>query len=208
MEVVAVQGLTRRQQSIYDYLVEQLPKFEHPPTLDELCNALGVKSRGSLHKHIQALVEAGLIYPMNGKQRGLRLKDPASVEKESENSIPFLGRITVSNSIERPEQAQKIEVPNILHSNKPCYALQMQGDALVEAGILDNDVVIVEQRNSCNNGDIVLALIDNEQTTLRRIEQVPGKVVLHPANRQLEPMSFEPLRIRIQGVVVGQMRKY
>lgn len=198
-------NLTRRQQEIYDYLRDNQNRFDHPPSLDELCQELGLSSRGSLHKHIQALVEARLIEPQQGKQRGIRLKQ---VEEEREEGVPFLGYIAAGRPIEALPQPEYLDVPDFMRSDKPCYVLQVRGDSMIDEGIFDGDYVIIEQRNSARNGEIVVALINNEEATLKRIEQLPGKVVLHPANSAMEPMTYQPDEVAIQGILIGQMRKY
>ena len=196
-------SLTRRQQELYDFLNQHSDQFEHPPTLDELCSALGLSSKGSLHKQIQALIDAGLVEPMNNQRRGVRL-----VEELDDSTLPVLGYIAAGQPIEVIEQRETIRVPDLLRSDKPCYVLQVRGDSMIEDGILDGDHIIVEQREQARNGDIVVALIDGSEATLKRIEQTPGEVILHPANSQLSPMRFSPDQVSIQGVLVGQMRSY
>lgn len=196
--------LTRRQQVIYDFLKDNLDGFEQAPGLDELCLALGLNSRGSLHKHIQALVEAGLVEPLEGKHRGIRLRP----QEAGETGVPYLGSIAAGRPIEALPQPEYMQVPDQLRTDKPCYVLRVQGDSMIEAGIWDGDYVVIEQRDAARNGEIVVALIGNESATLKRIEQRPGRVILHPANASLEAMSYAPEEVRIQGVLVGQMRKY
>lgn len=197
--------LTRRQQEIYEYLQENLDKFSHPPTLDELCTALGLSSKGSLHKQIQALIEAGLIEPMNNRRRGIRLVD---TEEPAETGLPFLGYIAAGSPIEAVEQRETIEVPDFLQTSGPCYVLQVKGDSMIDEGILDGDRIVIEQRTHARNGEIVVALVDGIDATLKRIEQKKGQVILHPANENLQPMIYAPEQIQIQGVLVGQMRRY
>jgi repressor LexA len=196
--------LTRRQQQIYDYLVENADHFDHPPTHDELCQALGLSSRGSLHKHIQALVQAGLVEPMDGSHRGIRLVEQQAVA----GGIPLLGRIAAGRPIEAVTQPETMQVPEELLGRGPCYVLQVSGDSMFEAGILDGDYVVIEQRDSARNGEIVVALVNNEEATLKRIEQQPGRVILHPANAAMEPMEYPPEAVQIQGVLRGLLRSY
>ncbi|MFM1891079.1 MAG: hypothetical protein RLZ44_156 [Pseudomonadota bacterium] len=210
--------LTRRQQEIYDYLREHLDDFPHPPTLDELCQALGLSSRGSLHKQIQALIEAGLVEPMHNLRRGIRLvdEDAASVgaavgaadAASDEDELPLYGRIAAGRPIEAIANPETIRVPSQLRTNQPCYVLEVKGDSMVEEGILDGDWVVIEQRQQARNGEIVVALVDGEEATLKRFELDRGRVVLHPANSTLQPMIYRPERIQIQGILVGQMRRY
>jgi repressor LexA len=196
--------LTRRQQEIHTYLLEHQDHFDHPPTHDELCQALGLSSRGSLHKHIQALVEAGLVEPMDRTHRGIRLVQ----QSEQEAGIPFLGRIAAGRPIEAVTQPEFMQVPDALLGNRPCYVLQVCGDSMIEEGILDGDYVVIEQHDSARNGDIVVALVNNEEATLKRIEQQPGQVILHPANARMTAMRYAPDEVVIQGVLRGLLRSY
>jgi repressor LexA len=200
------EALTRRQQEIYEYLQEHLQEFPHPPTLDELCIALGLSSKGSLHKQIQALIDAGLVEPMNNRRRGIRLAEQEQGEEES--GLPFLGYIAAGQPIEAVQQQESIQVPDFLRTSRPCYILQVRGDSMIEEGILDGDHIVVEQRDHARNGEIVVALVDGSDATLKRIEQKPGVVVLHPANSSMAPMIFSPDQVQIQGILVGQMRSY
>ncbi|MGI9334511.1 MAG: transcriptional repressor LexA [Gammaproteobacteria bacterium] len=260
-------ALTRRQREIFSHLAERAAAGEPPPTLDELCSLAGLRSRGSMHKHVQALIDAGLVMPMEGKRRGVRIRhevldgpggpaglgetvrsdescwagrgpgngagpeygpvrhgaeavDPdADRELPDPNlTLPWLGRIAAGRPIEAIEQAQSISVPPGLlpgvsshASGKPdrdYYVLEVQGDSMCEDGILDGDWVVVEHRELARNGEIVVALVDEAEATLKRIEQQPDRCVLHPCNANYAPMVFEPSRVRVQGVVVAQMRKY
>jgi repressor LexA len=203
-------ALTRRQQEILDQLRRRQGEGEPPPTLDELCAWLGLRSRGSLHKHIQALVAAGLVEPLHGQHRGVRLvpvpkRDP---ETERDDLLPLLGRIAAGRPIEAVAQPEHIEVPAHLRTSRPCYVLQVAGDSLCEAGILDGDYVVIEQRDHARNGEIVVALIQGEEVTLKRILQEPGRVLLCPENSAMQAMEYQPDEVQIQGVLVGQMRRY
>lgn len=200
------QPLTPRQREIYDYLVAHAE--EPPPTLDALAQALGMRSRGSLHRHVQALVEAGLVEPMQGKKRGIRLQESNEYGGTSTEKIPLLGRIAAGAPIEALPQPERFEVPPQLHRNQPAYVLQVVGDSMVEDGILDGDWVVVEERDKADNGELVVALIDEEETTLKRIDQRPDEVILHPANTTHSAQHYSPERVRIQGVVVSQMRRF
>ncbi len=198
-------ALTRRQQSILEYLRANRRRHVHPPTLDELCRALGLRSRGSMHKHVQALVAAGYVEPMSGKQRGVRLREG---DLAPGATLPLLGRIAAGRPIEALATPQELEVPERLRGRGYCYVLEVRGNSMIDEGILDGDWVVVEQRDEARDGEIVVALIDEEEATLKRIEQTPDACILHPANPELAPLTYAPGRVRIQGVVVGQMRAY
>lgn len=197
--------LTRRQQEIYEYLQSHSEEFHHPPTLDELCAALGLSSKGSLHKQIQALVEAGLVQPMNNQRRGIRLTEQV---QHADSQLPLLGVIAAGQPIEAIEQDEFVEVPEWLHTSRPCYVLQVRGESMIEEGILDGDHIVIEQRSHAANGEIVVALVDGSEATLKRIEQQRGAVILHPANPAMKPMRYAPDQVQVQGVLVGQMRRY
>ncbi len=202
-------NLTRKQQEVFDFLLNNQEMFDHPPTLDELCLAMGLKSRGSLHKHIQGLIESGLVEPLNRKQRGVRLKNlPSMSEDGSETGLPFVGQIAAGRPIEAIETISYMQVPEQLQTEQPCYILQVKGDSMIDDGIYDGDWVIIEQRSHARNGEIVVALIDKTEATLKYIEQYPHETVLIPANQNMQAMRFKPQQVEIQGVLVGQMRSY
>ncbi len=197
--------LTRRQQEIYEFLVAHRLTFSKPPTLDELCTALGMRSRGSLHKHIQALVDADLIEAADGKQRGIRLTEHSW---HSDDQIPMMGFIAAGRPIEAIENPEWMDIPDLLKGQGSCYVLQVKGDSMIEDGILDGDWVVIERRTHARNGEIVVALIEGSDATLKHIEQRPGEIILHPANSSLAAMRYPVDRVEIQGVLVGQMRSY
>jgi len=195
--------LTRRQQEIYQVLRDNQDRFDHPPTYDELCHLLGLSSRGSLHKQIQALIQAGLVEPMEGLQRGIRL-----MAQGTQEGIPFLGRIAAGRPIEAISQTELMKVPDELLGRGPCYVLQVSGESMIDEGIFDGDYVIIEQQDRADNGEIVVALVNNEGVTLKKIEQKPGKTILYPANAAMTAMIFRPEEIQIQGVLRGLLRSY
>jgi len=197
--------LTGRQRTILEHLRAARDAGAPPPTLDALCRALGLSSRGSMHKHVQALVAAGYVEPMEGRQRGVRLSEDSDSECAR---LPLLGRIAAGRPIEALEDSESLEVPQHLHGRGRCYVLQVRGDSMVDDGILDGDWVVVEARDTARDGELVVALVDDAEATLKRIEQHPDACILHPANGRYAPLHYPPDRVRIQGVVVGQMRAY
>ncbi|MGH8476236.1 MAG: transcriptional repressor LexA [Methylococcales bacterium] len=198
-------ALTRRQQEIYEFLVAHRQTFAKPPTFAELCGKLGMRSRGSLHKHIQALVEAGLVQAADGKQRGIRLTDEV---RHARDPVPMMGFIAAGRPIEAIENPEWIDIPNLLKGQGSCYVLQVKGDSMIDDGILDGDWVVIERRTHARDGEIVVALIEGSDATLKHIEQRPGEVILHPANSSMESLRFPVDRVEIQGILVGQMRSY
>lgn len=202
-------NLTRRQQEIYDFLLHNADSFKHPPTLAELCTAMKLSSRGSMHKQIRALIEAGLVEPMNHKKRGIRLLTAGTPALASDTGqLPMLGYIAAGQPIEAINTPESISIPSWLQSSKPCYVLGVKGDSMIDEGIFDGDRVIIEQRDHASNGEIVVALIDGAEATLKRLQQTPQEIVLHPANAAMEPQHYAHEQVQIQGVLIGQMRKY
>lgn len=200
--------LTRRQHAIVDLLRQRAEQKAAPPTLAELCDLLGLSSRGSLHKQVQALVQAGLIEPMNGQHRGVRLASVPAETEQGLGTLPLLGKIAAGLPIEAISEPRQVEVPSHLRRRRPCYLLQVEGDSMREIGILDGDQVVIEQRDYADDGEIVVALIRGEEATLKRILQKPGQVILYPENSAMEAMEYDPDEVQIQGVLVGQMRAY
>ncbi len=203
-------NLTRKQQEILDFLIENQDQFIHPPTLDELCAALGLKSRGSMHYQIRALIDAGLIEAPQRKQRGIRLTRQAinSQSAGHDRQLPYVGVIAAGRPIEAIENISYMAIPEQLKTDNPCYVLKVKGDSMQEEGIFDGDWVIIEQRNHARNGEIVVALIDKTEATLKFIEQHHDEILLIPANGSMPIMRYAPQQVEIQGVLVGQMRSY
>lgn len=201
-------SLTRKQRNILDFLLQNRQAFSGPPTLEELCQALGVKSRGSLHAHIKALADAGFIEPPGRRRRGVRLTENARKMAGEPGMLPFVGAIAAGKPIEAIESITYMSVPEQLKTANPCYVLKVKGDSMVEQGIFDGDWVIIEQRGHARNGEIVVALVDKNEATLKIIEQYPHETVLIAANSTMPALRYKPGQVEIQGVLVGQMRSY
>ena len=122
--------------------------------------------------------------------------------------MPFVGTIAAGRPIEAVETISYMAIPDQLRTQKPCYVLKIKGDSMVEEGIFDGDWVIIEQRSYARNGEIVVALINKSEATLKFIEQYPHETLLIPANAKMEAMRYKPEQVEIQGVLVGQMRSY
>lgn len=197
--------ITRRQQQVYDFLVNHFQGTDEAPTLDEICEALGVKSRGSMHKHISALIDEGLLEAPGHRHRGIRLKRS---EENELHHLPMMGYIAAGRPLEAISEPETIQIPRNLYTTDKCYVLQVKGDSMIEDGIYDGDWVIIEPAEQARNHTVVVALVDRSEVTLKRIEQKPGVIFLHPANNDMEAMQYEPERVEVQGVLVGQMRRY
>jgi repressor LexA len=193
--------LSPLEQKIYGYIRRYLARHRQGPTLPEIGEALQLNSKGSLHRYVQGLIDKGFLECPERSWRSLRVLQPTM-------NLPLLGRIAAGKPIEAIPNHDEINLPEML-LGKDRFALRVQGDSMRDAGILDGDTVIVKQTSIAKNGDIVVALIDHDEATLKYFKRLANKQIqLIPANSRLEPMTFDAERVQIQGVVVGQLRTY
>ena len=197
--------LTRRQKEILDFIREYLEREGYAPSLEEIGARFGLSSVATVHKHVQNLVEKGLLRKAWNRSRSLELVDP---REPAALEIPLLGTVAAGAPIEAVATPDSIAVPASLVASKNCYALRVRGDSMVEDHICDGDVVVVESRELPRDGETVVALIQREEVTLKRFYRDGGKVRLVPANSRLEPMEFPAEDVQVQGVVVGLLRNY
>jgi repressor LexA len=198
--------LTDKQRLTLDFIERYVATHTVAPKLQEIADGIGIRSRGVAHRYVQALTDAGFITLNNGKHRGIQLLKPNPHRPES--ILPLLGKIAAGRPIEAIPGEDEIDLREFFGHNN--FAVRVQGDSMMEAGILDGDTVIIEFRETANDGDIVVALIDESETTLKRFKRShKGRYIkLIPANKDMEPMVYEASRVRIQGVLIGQLRKY
>jgi repressor LexA len=196
--------LTDREREVYDFVRAYTHRHGVPPKLREIGAHLGVASRGTVHRYLRAIEAAGLIAITPDRARGVRLVSKATVR----SVLPVLGRIAAGLPIEAIPDETEIDLSEFFMGPNR-FVLRVDGESMIEAGILHGDMVIVESRSSARNGEIVVALIDNQEATLKTFLRNPdGSITLRPANRSMAPMRFAAERVAIQGVVVGQMRSY
>ena len=200
--------LTPGQTKVLNFIKHYLAREGFAPSLAEIAEGLGTTSRGSMHKQVQALAAAGVIRLVPGRQRGIELVEDMEGVDIRPDSLPLLGRIAAGHPIEAIPDLDTLNLTEfLLGPNR--FALRVQGDSMIEAGILDGDTVIIKRGETANDGDIVVALIDDEEATLKRFHRrVGGKVELMPENCRLRPLILDADRVRIQGVLVGQLRSY
>lgn len=198
--------LTDRQREVLDFIERYIAVHAVSPKLQEIADGIGIRSRGVAHRYVQALRDAGYIDTGRGEHRGIRLLK--SNPHRPASTLPMLGRIAAGRPIEAIPGRDELDLTDFFGSNH--YAIEVRGDSMIEAGILDGDTVIIRFSETAKNGDIVVALIDESETTLKRFQRSrDGKYIkLIPANQDMEPMIYESERIRIQGVLIGQLRKY
>ncbi len=180
----------------------------YSPTLTEIAKGIGIKSKGVVHRYIKSLESLNLISISSHRKRGICLNLEAYENQSVAPIIPLLGRIAAGQPIEAIEGREEINLADFI-MNPDRFALQVSGDSMIEAGILDGDTVIVKHQNTAENGDIIVALIDGLEATLKRLKKLPdGMILLIPENKLMEGLIYEAKRIQIQGVVVGQLRSY
>lgn len=200
--------LTDQQRRTYQFIGEYHDRHGYAPKLGEIAEGIGIRSKGVVHRYIKAIAEEGLIALHPGKHRGIRLVKNHPRTREKDLSLPLAGKIAAGRPIEAIPDQEAINLAEFF-IGPDCFVLRVQGDSMIEAGILDGDMVIVEKRDYAENGDIVVALIDNDEATLKRLKKNRGgSITLIPANQSMQPISYPARRIQIQGIVVGQMRSY
>ncbi len=198
----------RRQSQILDFIKQHIQSKGSAPTLREIADAIGVSSLATVHEHLQALVTKGLIKRKGGKVRSIEIKNVELNFNPQGVSVPILGFIAAGAPIEPytdPNATMSIP-PNFYSQKKRVYVLQVRGESMIEEQIRDGDYVVVEQEESANNGDIVVALLDNGMATLKRFFREATRVRLEPANAKMSPIFVK--NVRIQGKVVGLVRRY
>lgn len=198
----------KRQAQILDFIKQHIQSKGSAPTLREIADSIGVSSLATVHEHLQSLVTKGLIKRKGGKVRSIELKDVELNFNPQGISVPILGYIAAGAPIEPytdPNATMSIP-PNFYSQKKRVYVLQVRGESMIEEQIRDGDYVVVEQEESANNGDIVVALLDNGMATLKRFFREATRVRLEPANAKMSPIFVK--NVRIQGKVVGLVRRY
>lgn len=199
--------LTDRQRQVHDFIRRHVARHGVAPKLVEIGRALGIRSRGVVHRHVRALVDAGLLAVEPGRHRGIRLAGSAPPPGVLE--LPLLGRIVAGQPLEAIPDRETVDLAEFF-VGPGRFVLRVQGDSMVDAGILDGDMVVVRQAERAADGEIVVALLDDGEATLKRIrhDRAAGTVTLLPANAALAPMTYPAERVRIQGVIVAQLRAY
>jgi len=197
--------LTKRQKEILDFVSRFLDRHGYSPTLEEIATYFHLASLNGVYKHLQALQERGFIRRLSNQARSIQLLNP---EDSSPTTLPLLGYVTAGQPVEAVVNAEEISVPESFLTRGKNYVLQVRGNSMIDEHIQDGDYVVIEQREDAHNGEMVIALIDGENATLKKFYREDDKIRLQPANPALEPIWVKEDRIRIQGVVVGIMRKY
>ncbi len=198
----------RRQKQILDFLNDYIEEHGHAPTLVEIAKNLGVKSLATVHEHLATLEKKGLIKKTGGITRGIELIERRIGRIVKGIELPVMGFIAAGTPIEPytdPNATFPVS-PNLVTPNKKSYVLQVKGESMIDDGILDGDFVVVEETNHADNGDIVVAMIENGVVTLKRFFKESDRVRLQPANSTMQPIYAK--NVTIQGKVTSVIRKY
>lgn len=199
--------LTPRQKEVYDFLCRFIEAHRHAPTIAEIRAHFGLSSPASVHQLLSALESEGMISRVRHASRGIEIVQQASFENPSE--IPLLGVVAAGTPIEAILSHEVISVPPDLANRGRTFALKVKGDSMIDEHITEGDFVIVESRNTANTGDLVVALVDGSDATVKRFYPEGDGVRLQPANPDYEPIFVQPAnRVTVQGVVIGVLRKF
>jgi len=230
--------LTAKQRELLVFIQRKLEDTGISPSFEEMKDALDLKSKSGVHRLISALEERGFIRRLPNRARALEvLKQPddvsatrnAAVNAAANDAIggvvggasakvpaaandvievPLHGRIAAGVPIEAMEDHQSLPVPAALLGSGEHYALEVSGDSMIEAGILDGDYALVKKANSARDGEIVVALVRNEEATLKYLRHENGKIVLDPANGAYDPQVYDDHEVQVQGKLAGLLRRY
>ena len=195
-------SLTKTQYSVYEFIKRYILVNGISPTMTEIGEGVGICSKGVIHRHVQNLVSHGLLTVTPKRHRNIRLVN----DEQADYCLPVLGCIAAGRPIEALNQDESLNVAtSLLGANR--YALRVKGDSMIEEGIHDDDIIICQQANSARSGQIVVALIDSSEVTLKRLQNnQDGTVSLIPANANFSPQVFNAPRVAIQGIYVGLLR--
>ena len=226
--------LTFKQNQLLSFLIKKIEENGVSPSYEEICKELSLKSKSGIHRIVKSLEERGYIERLKNRARAiapkkningqpyfanvisinkkindLKLTEKVKINNIETNRIPLLGKIAAGTPIEAISNNDKfIDVPSSDPSFRECYALYVEGDSMIDEGILDGDIVIIEKKQDVKNGDIVVALIDKEEATLKKIRKRGDTIALEPANKSYKTQIYGPDRIIVQGKLKTLLRKY
>ena len=200
--------LTRRQSEILNYLQSHIQKQGFAPSFEEIAERFGFQSLATVHEHLTNLERKGYIRRSYNESRAIEVLPPRGMALATE--IPLLGKVAAGTPIEALMHQESIAVPEqMLPRRGPNFALRVSGSSMIDDHILDGDVVVVHGKQSAENGELVIALVNGSEATVKRFyREAGGWIRLQPANTTMQPMRFQERDVLIQGVVVGVIRKY
>ena len=220
MEQAKFKMLTRKQSELLTYLSDHMQQHNVPPSFDEMRDALGLASKSGVHRLVSGLEERGYIRRLANRARAIEILKPVTaaaggvvtraVETASNLvSLPLLGRIAAGTPIEAlSDPTNHLEIPASMVGSGEHFALEIIGDSMVGAGILDGDTVVIQRAETARHGEIVVALINQQEATLKTLLKEPGRVGLEAANPSYETRYFSTGEVEVQGKLAGLIRNY
>ena len=203
------ENLTRKQEETLVFIKKFMVSHGYPPSVREICAGMDLSSPATAHSHLTQLEDKGFIRKQNSKFRTIELLVPNEYEVKDESvvSVPLLGKVTAGNPIEAIERPNEyFDLPAfMINPKKETFSLNVSGDSMINAGIHDNDIVVVERQNTAHNGEIVVAMNDDNEVTVKRFYKEKDHIRLQPENDALEPIILN--NATILGKVVGLYRK-
>ena len=201
-------ALTKRQSEVLNFLQEHIRLKGYAPSFEEIAEQFRFQSLATVHEHLTNLERKGYIHRTHNESRAIEILPPKGQSGASE--IPILGRVAAGTPIESLMTGDTLAVPDgLLPRRGPNYALQVQGQSMIDDHIVDGDYVVVHGRQAAENGEMVIALVNGSEATVKRFyREQGGWIRLQPANTTMQPMRFQERDVLIQGVVVGVIRKY
>ncbi len=200
----------KKQRAVLEFVSQYMQQHGYAPTIAEICDAMGVSSPATVHEHLQKLEKIGMLKRDWRKMRGMEVinqKAAGWLDGTSAVEVPMYGYIAAGRPIEAiANPTEFINVPQDMVGKRRTYVLQVKGDSMIEAAIQDGDYVVIEEQSTANNGDIVVALLNDTFATLKRFFKEADHVRLEPANSTMNPIISND--VKIQGRVIGVIRKY
>lgn len=205
-------AITKRQRQVYDFIENFVRTNEYSPSFDEIREGLGLNSLATVHKHISNLEKKGLLKRAYNRSRSIDLLPPKGKLKQAMSvnqalEIPMLGRIAAGQPIEAVRNPETISLADLVKA-KEVYVLEVRGDSMQDEAILDGDYVLVENTKAVHNGEIVVALVNGSDATLKRFYREGDQIRLQPSNVNMAPIVVHASAVQIQGRVIGVLRKY
>ncbi len=197
---------TRKQKIILDAVQQYIAETGQAPTLQEIARRCHLSSLATVHRHLALLQERGLLRRRKSRRRGIELKPAARAALAV--AVPLAGHIAAGRPIEAVQGEEKIVIPRELARRTKTFALRVRGDSMRDEQIHDGDFVVLEERDHARDGEVVVALIDGREATLKTFKKERGRIRLQPANPSVAPIYIRPADLRIQGVVTGLIRIY
>jgi repressor LexA len=201
-------ALTRRQSEILEFIREHCDEYGYAPTLQEIGHRFGLSSVATVHKHVSQLIAKGYLRrERRNASRDLEVV-AAAANTAGAAVIPLLGTVAAGVPIEALPDHEEVVLPESWLGRRRTFALRVRGDSMIDEQIRDGDVVVVEERETARNGETVIALVDDENATVKQYQRQGAVIRLIPANPTMSPMEFPEDRVRVQGVVVGVLRRF